>query len=158
MDGSLPVLALYFAAKGAAYCGWCGLGARLFRPAATSVLGLALGLGALRLLLGLLFGVGIFLGSAFAVAGLDEAGASPTLAMGLAYLGVYVPVRWIEWGLIELLLRPAARTQAGFLRAFLGSVDRPGRAWRAGGIAISCLADVPLMLAAGGLPIGRFMC
>lgn len=158
MDASVPVLALYFAAKGAAYCGWCGLGARLFRPAATSVLGLALGLGALRLLLGLLFGVAIFLGSAFAVAGLDEAGASPTLAMGLAYLGVYVPVRWIEWGIVELLLRAPAPSAGRFLGRFLGGTDGTGRAWRGGGIVISCLADVPLMLAAGGLPIGRFMC
>jgi hypothetical protein len=154
MDGSLPVLALYFAAKGAAYCGWCGLGARLFRPAGTRVLGLALGLGVLRMVLGLLFGVAIFLGSALAVAGLTEGGSGMTLAMVLAYLGVYVPVRWIEWAIIEALLRRPARSFAGFL----GGVDRTGRAWRLGGAAISCLADLPLILAAGGLPIGRFMC
>ena len=154
MVASVPVLALYFAAKGAAYCGWCGLGARLFRPAGTRVLGLALGLGTLRLVLGLVFGVAIYLGSCLAVVGLDEAGADPTLAMGLAYLGVYVPVRWIEWAIIETILRPQARS---FGRFWAGA-DGSGRLWRLGGAAISCLADVPLMLAAGGLPVGRFMC
>lgn len=154
MDASLPGLALYFAAKGAAYCGWCGLGARLFRPAGARILGLALGLGALRLFLGLFFGVAIFFGSAFAVAGLGEAGAGTTLAMGLAYLGTYLPVRWIEWAIVEACLRKPVRSFGGFL----GGVDGTGRLWRLGGAAISCLADVPLMLAAGGLPIGRFMC
>ena len=146
--------ASYFAVKGAAYCGWCGVGVNRFRPASTRRVGLALGLGALRLVMGFVFGVGIFFASAFAVAGLDESGVGVTAAMVLAYLGVYVPVRWVEWALIEAILHTPARSLAGFTRGG----DRASRTWRLGGIAISCLADVPLMLAAGGLPVGRFMC
>jgi hypothetical protein len=68
---------------------------------------------------------------------------------------VYVPVRWVEWGIIEaLLLSPAARGARGFLLGGGGAARR----WRLGGAALSCLADVPLMLASGGLPVGRLMC
>ena len=71
----------------------------------------------------------------------------------LAYLAVYVPVRWFEWALIELFLSSAARTLGGFVLS--SGRTRP---WRIGGILVSCLADVPVMLALGGLPMGRFMC
>ena len=150
-----PSLALYFAQKGAAYALWCGVGVLWFRPERVRRAGLAIGLGALRLCLGLLFGVAIFFASVLVYAGLDEAGAfSPTAAMLLTYAAVYLPVRWIEWGIIEAILTPRARSLAGFA---LGA-GSTARGWRAGGALISCLADVPLMLAAGGLPMGRFMC
>ena len=152
MEG--PALALYFAVKGAAYCGWCALGVRRFRPASAR-LPWALGLGTLRLMLGLFFGVLIFLASNLVVAGLGATGAyGPTLSLVLTYLAVYVPVRWIEWAIVEAILRPPARP---FARFVLG-VDRSGRNWRLGGAALSCAADLPVMLALGGLPIGRFMC
>jgi len=146
---------LYFLIKGAAYCGWCGLGVRRFRPERTAWIGPALGLGLLRLLMGLGFGVLIFFAGLYLYAGLGETGAlGVTTAMTLTYLAVYVPVRWIEWGIIEALLAPPARTLSGFLLGSSGT----GRSWRLGGIAISCLADLPLILSAGGLPVGRFMC
>jgi hypothetical protein len=152
MEGA--ALALYFAVKGAAYCGWCALGVARFRPESRR-LPWALGLGTLRLLLGLGFGIVIFLASNLVVAGLSETGAyGPTLSLVLAYLAVYLPVRWIEWAIIEAILRPPARPVARFA---LG-VDRNGRNWRLGGAALSCAADLPVMLALGGLPIGRFMC
>jgi len=154
MLGSWVVLGPYFAIKGAAYAGWCALGVRRFRPERASVLTPALLLGLLRLCLGLVFGVAIFLGGAFLFAGLGESGLGVTAAMALTYLAVYVPVRWIEWGIVEAVLSPAARTASGFL----GGTDAGARNWRVGGIFISCLADVPVMWAAGGLPVGRFMC
>ncbi len=148
------ILVGYFVLKGAAYALWCALGVRRFQPERTRRAGLALGLGLLRLVLGLVFGVAIFLGGALVYAGLSEDGAfAASTAMILTYLAVYVPVRWIEWAIIEAILTPRARG-LGFL---LGS-DGGARRWRLGGVLISCLADVPLMLAAGGLPVGRFMC
>lgn len=155
MLGSAAILSFYLGLKGAAYCAWCAAGLRRFQPARERLLAPALALGLLRLVLGGLFGVGIFLGSAALYAGLGESAAlGESTAMGLAYLGVYVPVRWIEWGLIEALLRREARSLSGF---WLGA-DRAGRRWRLGGAALSCLADVPMILSLGGLPLGRFLC
>jgi hypothetical protein len=72
----------------------------------------------------------------------------------IAYLAVYVPVRWIEWGLIALIVTPDARHFGAF---WLGA-NRRDRLWRLCGIAASCCADVPVLVAVGGLPVGRFMC
>jgi hypothetical protein len=72
----------------------------------------------------------------------------------IAYLAVYVPIRWLEWSVIAFFLTPGARTFGGFL---LGSTARD-RGWRLGGIALSCAADIPVILSVGGLPLGRFMC
>ena len=155
--GSLPILLGYLAIKACAYAGWCYVGLRAFRPEGKPRLAAVLGLGILRLLLGLVFGIGIFFASAFAYAGLSEgsgAALSATATAVLTYLATYVPVRWIEWALIELILTPAARSPGGFL---LGSSSR-SRLWRLGAISVSCLADVPMILALGGLPLGRFMC
>jgi len=66
---------------------------------------------------------------------------------------VYVPVRWIEWGIMSLFL-----VSPGGSRFFLGQ-GRADRFWRIGGIGISCLADIPLIISLGGvIPTGRFLC
>jgi hypothetical protein len=66
-----------------------------------------------------------------------------------------VPVRWVEWGIFEVALQPSARAWD----VFTLSADPRVRRWRLGGIVISCLADVPVMIALGGvLPVGRFLC
>ncbi len=152
---STPALGLYFALKGAAYVAWCALGVRRFRPERARVAGLAFGLGFLRLALGLVFGIAIFVAGALVYAGLDELGTyGTTTVMVLTYLAVYVPVRWIEWAIIEAILTPRGRGLTAFV---LGS-DNAARRWRLGGALISCLADLPLMLSVGGVPVGRFMC
>jgi hypothetical protein len=43
-------------------------------------------------------------------------------------------------------------------RDFLIGNSSSTRLWRLGGIVISCLADVPIMVSMHDLPIGRFMC
>lgn len=106
-------------------------------------------LGVLRAAMGLLFGVGIFLLSSALIGSATSLGAQ-----GFAYLTIYVPVRWIEWGLIALIAVPATRSVEGFL---LGSSARE-RCWRLLGVLVSCAADVPVWLVVGGLPVGRFMC
>jgi 2-hydroxychromene-2-carboxylate isomerase len=72
--------------------------------------------------------------------------AASTIA---AYLAVYVPVRWLEWSLIASLVERSPR-------AFLIPPTRNSVLFRAGGIAVSCLADIPMLIQ--GLPVGRFMC
>ena len=74
-------------------------------------------------------------------------------ANALTYLSVYVPVRWLEWSIMAALLLSPSISQ------FLFGAARPDRLWRAGGIVISCLADIPLIISLGGvIPTGRFLC
>lgn len=145
----------YLLLKAAAYCTWCWLGVRAFRPERAAKLGLGLSLGVLRMLLGLVFGVGIFFAGGAVMESLSRVEALPFgVASALTYLAVYVPVRWLEWGLIEFLLVTGERD----LTTVLGGSGKRGVHWRLGGIALSCLADAPWMLAMGGIPLGRFMC
>ena len=97
-------------------------------------------------LLGLTLGIGIWLASS-AVASAVNAG--PAVRQIAAYLAVYVPVRWLEWSLIASLIE-----RSGL--AFLVPRSRGSVLFRLGGIGVSCLADVPMLV--DGLPIGRFMC
>jgi hypothetical protein len=67
-----------------------------------------------------------------------------------AYLLIYIPVRWIEWTIMAVMLNPSRST---FKPAITGVV------WRIGGIAISCVADIPLIIFFGGaIPTGRILC
>jgi hypothetical protein len=142
---------LYLLIKRIAYCLWCYLGLRLFRPQQTQSIGQALRFGIIRLFLGLFFGLVIFFLAAFGghTFGTGWPQNMPT------YLGAYVPVRWIEWSIMAALLTP------GLLGAplwFLGNCNRDRR-WRLGGIVISCVADIPFIPAFDGPVLtGRFLC
>jgi hypothetical protein len=106
-------------------------------------------LGFFRLCLGFFFGVLIYLLSS---ALLSQLGFSPGSNV-LTYLAVYVPVRWLEWSIMAAILVPGSFAQ------FLVGAAKPDRLWRLGGIVISCLADIPLILSLGGvIPTGRFLC
>lgn len=143
-------LAIYGALKVTVYAAVCWFGLRWVGRRAGRSWPPALGLGLLRALMGLGFGVGIFFASAMVVA----ATSSDFAGQAIAYLAVYVPVRWIEWGLIGLIVTPDTRHFGAF---WLGA-NRRDRLWRLCGLAASCCADVPVLLAVGGLPVGRFMC
>jgi len=142
---------LYFVIKLLAYCLWCFIGLRWFQPAAKLLLAKAFGFGVLRLLMGFFFGILIyFLSSALIThigAGLPE--------NTITYVAVYVPVRWIEWGIMSAILYRDSKANSPW---FFGRNARD-RYWRVGGIVISCLADIPLIYSLGGvIPTGRFMC
>jgi hypothetical protein len=105
----------------------------------------------IRLSLGFFFGIVIyFLTSALVT----------SLAPGLpenviAYLSVYAPVRWIEWTIMAILILPGPLSPS----QWIAGSGRTDRLWRLGGIAISCLADIPLIVSLGGvIPVGRFLC
>jgi hypothetical protein len=144
----LPAL-LYFLTKFLAYIGWMYLGLRLLRSGTKASIAHAFFLGLLRLFLGLIFGVVIYLlGSAM----LSQLGYG-SAANALTYLSVYVPVRWLEWSIMAALLLSPSISQ------FLFGTGKTDRLWRAGGIVVSCLADVPLIISLGGvIPTGRFLC
>jgi len=142
---------LYFGSKFLAYSVWCYFGLYKFRPQQKPALLGALAFGFLRLFLGFFFGVLIFLLSSSLMSALGS-GLSQNIA---SYLIVYVPVRWIEWTIMAMVIVPGSFPLSRWA-AGSGANDR---LWRFGGIAISCLADIPLIASLGGVvPVGRFLC
>ena len=141
----------YIALKYLAYAAWCFVGLSLLSAISPVSVARALGFGLLRLLLGLMFGLFIYLVGSIVYSALIDAPATGLLT----YLAVYVPVRWVEWSILGLLIAPSARTFSAF---WTGSNYRD-RLWRLGGVLISCVADIPMIIAFGGiLPVGRFLC
>jgi len=142
---------LYFGGKFLAYSAWCYFGLRVFRPENSRVVGRSVLYGTIRLSVGLFFGILIYLLSSALITSL-----APGLPQNvIAYLCVYLPVRWIEWTIMALLILPGPIPP---LQGIAGS-GRADRLWRLGGIAISCLADIPLIVSLGGvIPVGRFLC
>ena len=64
----------------------------------------------------------------------------------LTYFVVYVPVRVLEWSIMLLIFR-----RKGAILEYT--------VWVAGGVVISCLADIPLGIVEGGVvPVGRPFC
>ncbi len=151
MDGPLQFV-VYIAVKYVAYAGWCVLGVKWLDPTRRSPICSGLGLGLARLLIGTVAGVSIFL-----VGGMSHWSAWDNLL--LQYLVVYVPVRWFEWGIMELVI---VRERSNPLKALVVGEKGSTRLWRLGGILVSHLADIPMILMGGGvhemLPIGRFLC
>jgi hypothetical protein len=68
---------------------------------------------------------------------------------------IYVPVRWVEWTIMAVILLPGSFS----FSSWTVGTSLHDRLWRVGGIAISCLADIPLIMDLGGvIPTGRFLC
>jgi hypothetical protein len=146
MDAPI-VFPIYVLLKYLSYCAWCYLGLRWLRQRNSMAAGM--GFGSVRLGLGILFGVGIFL----IVGSLHlNAPAHPWIL----YLSIYAPVRYVEWSILAALL--------GSTRGQLyGIGDGATQRWIAGGIVVSHLADIPMILFSYGgpmgfLPVGRFLC
>ena len=142
---------LYFGLQFLAYTGWCYFGLYKFRADQQPRLTRSVAYGFLRLLLGLFFGVLIFVVSMSLISAIGS-GLPQNV---ITYLLVYVPVRWIEWSIISILIVPDSFS---FSNWAIGSGTK-NRLWRFGGIVISCLADIPLIVSLGGVvPVGRFLC
>lgn len=93
---------LYFGGKFLAYSAWCYFGLRALRPQNSRTLGRAIVFGMIRLSLGFFFGILIYFLSSALVTSL-----APGLPENvIAYLAVYVPVRWIEWTIMAILILP----------------------------------------------------
>ena len=128
----------YLLTKFAAYSSWCYVGLRWFDPSRDRKARGSLFYGFLRLLMGVFFGMGIFL----AALTMNNAVKNSILT----YLVVYIPVRIVEWSLMLMILR-----RQGAAAQHL--------AWVAGGVVISCLADIPLGIMEGGVVrVGRPFC
>jgi len=140
---------VYVGIKLFAYIAWMYLGLRALRSGAQPSMWYAIFLGILRLFLGLIFALVIYFLSSAVLSRLGS-GLAPNV---VTYLAVYVPVRWLEWSMMAALLMSPSLSQ------FILGTARTDRLWRLGGIAISCLADIPLIVSLGGvIPTGRFLC
>ena len=129
---------VYAVVKYLVYSLWCYVGLRLFGSQITSVRP-ALGFGAVRWLLGLGFGILVFL----AVGSVDRS------SLAVLYFAIYTPLRVLEWTVMTwLMLRrhPPASATARI-------------AWVLGGIVISFMTDAvsPDGLA-GRFCVGRCLC
>lgn len=144
---SVAVFLFYVVVKYAAYTAWCYAGLRWLLQRKSFRAGM--GFGFVRLFLGVFFGAGIFV-----VGGMLhlEVPAHPVVM----YLSVYAPVRYVEWTILLLVMR-------GIDASAMSTGPWKQQAWIFGGIAISHLADLPLILTSsdgtkGFLPVGRFLC
>ena len=148
LDSAWGFLA-YVVLKYLAYVMWCYVGVGMFRDERT--LGAAARFGAVRLILGAVFGIGVFM-----VGGMMHLEAQQNLV--LLYMKIYVPVRWVEWGIMAALI---SRMDRGALPLLIGRSWR-SRFWRVAGILVSIFADLPILLSSRGpvemLPVGRFLC
>jgi hypothetical protein len=106
--------------------------------------------GLLRLLIGLVMASPLFI-----LATLIFDWQHPLVSGLIVYLIVYLPTRWLEWGLLEVIINPKSRRLAYFLCGY----NEASRRWRVGGLIICAIFDVPVMLLSGGAPLGNFsMC
>lgn len=147
---------LYLLLKFLAYAGWCYAGIGYLKVGRSPRASWAFLFGFIRFALGFGFGILIWILGTFVMIGMYEVsgGESFSFAAVLTYLLVYVPVRWVEWSLLEVIMKTASSSWKMF---FLGS-DRRSRLWRVGGIFLSCASDIPVIFSYSGLPLGRFTC
>ena len=161
----MTLIVCYLAVKLLVYVAWCRLGVSLFRPLEPSKTSAALKFGLFRLLLGLVFGTAVFLWVWTLNVGDWK---MPRTAI---YFLIYAPLRWVEWSIIgfllqrepwSLVLAPRRKYATSTMSLETAGARMPGVLWKLGGIAVSHLADLPLIVAQGGidyvLPIGRFLC
>ncbi len=140
----------YLFLKWIGYSAWVWVGLTLLNPSQKDRLASAFKFGTYRVMLGLGFGLLIF-GLSLVVWPVLYKAHVPHRDM-IVYLLVYVPVRWVEWSIVTLWIEPHEQTFSSF---FLSN-SRASAFWRLGGIGVSCIADLPMIL--HGLPIGRFLC
>jgi len=141
------IFPVYVLVKYLAYSIWCYLGLRWLRG--KNSVGAGMAFGSVRLGLGMIFGVSIFV-----IGGMLHLNAPAN--SWLAYFAVYAPVRYMEWSILAALLG----TSGGQVFQISGAATQR---WIIGGTVVSHLADLPLIFFSGAgpkafLPVGRFLC
>jgi hypothetical protein len=115
-----------------AYCGWCRWG-KAFLEAKPGLSALKDGL--LRFAIGLAFGGAVYLiASALGPESLSR--LYDRMGRNAVYVSVFVPIRWVEWWIMEHVM---ARNPGRLFHVTRGTLS-----WRAGGMLVSFATDVPL--------------
>lgn len=128
---------VYVVIKLAFYTGWCWVGLRMWHPDSARW-PKATAYGALRLAIGVMFGIVIF----FAIP------AQPNDVLW-KYLAIYTPVRLVEWLILAWIILRNSETR-GLSAASL---------WCIGGIVVSFVADFASPEGvAGHFCVGRCLC
>ena len=132
----MPTL-LYVAVKLIAYIAWCWLGLRLWRVGSATLIS-AIALGSLRLAIGVVFGVTIFL-----------AGPISDEHLIWKYIAIYAPVRVVEWSILAWVIGRRSDTQTGLIWIL----------WCFGGVVVSFVADFASPQGIEGhFCVGRCLC
>jgi hypothetical protein len=141
----MHVVLLYASAKFVAYVAWCFLGLRWagLRETPGHRILKAFGLGAVRLIIGWIVGMGVGLLTLFLFHNFVA-----------AYFLILVPVRWLEWSAISPFI--FKRIDDDEIRAM--RIPALSRMWRVGGIVLSCAIDIPFVIGGNGFPSGRVFC
>jgi hypothetical protein len=145
----LAVPILYVILKYAAYVGWCYLGLKRFCPSSDDRLSVAFRLGFYRLLIGVVFGGAIGFGLGAAASALTHGGSHV-----FVYFCVYFPIRWVEWTIMSVMII----RESYYPNRWPIGLSEGDSLWRLGGIGVSFLADVPVIVAMGGFSVGRILC
>ncbi len=132
----------YALAKFAAYSAWATYGVRLSRPSSqlSERIRSGVGLGALRWVIGFGFGFGVFFVTLF----------FPVERVWSLYFLIYIPIRFVEWGIIASML--ASDAFRPYSKRML--------IWIVGGIVVSVLVDLvhPDMIEETRFCVGRCLC
>ena len=128
---------LYVSVKLITYIGWCWLALRLWRSS-LATLTRAVMFGMLRLIIGIAFGVAIFL-----------SGPVEPEHLAFKYVAIYAPVRMVEWSILAWIIGRNSDNQTR-LNWML---------WCLGGILVSFLADFASPEGVEGhFCVGRCLC
>jgi hypothetical protein len=145
----LAVPILYVILKYAAYVSWCYFGLKKFRPPSDDLVSVAFRFGFYRLLIGVFFGGVLGLGLFAAAGGLLRGGGNV-----FVYLCIYLPVRWVEWTIMSVIIIRESYHPNRWPIGLSGGDSL----WRLGGIGVSFLADIPVLIAMDGFSVGRILC
>lgn len=122
------------------YIVWCFYGIRLFNPKWQGQALKGIGLGFVKLLIGITFNF------ILVIRVMDEL---PFLNLYmykygfiLMYFAIHIPLRWVEWAIMDMIVSPTSAT----LKSFLFGYSKSSRFWRTGGIIISFTTDILILL------------
>lgn len=134
---------IYILVKFFAYSAWGYVALMMFCHDKKYLVGKSLIFGSVRLLMG------IFIGAVLIMLASRSLNSITNNRLFIYFL-VYPPIRVVEWLLMFLLMKLIYRKRliAQYSRVFL---------WILGGVIISCLADIPILLTQG-MMLGRIFC
>lgn len=143
------VYVLYFIIKFLVYTGWCYFAFSYLKLNYPKALSYSMLFALIRLLIGLVLGV--FMGlieatiTAYLINILNSDLNARILSLSLFYLLVYMPIQWFAWSLLEIVMNKQVRRW----KFFICGLNSQSRKWRAGGVFLSSLLDIPLILFVG---------